>query len=66
MYQGSDAPYVVNETDPYYTGGLPSYNIIADNIVDTALEGIKMGDTMGNEFTGNVSVFCLGCRSGLG
>lgn len=69
MYQGSDPPYIVNETDPYYTGGLPSYNIIANNIIDTAAEGIKIGDTMGNEFTGNVScgvrlVLCV--RPGLG
>lgn len=55
MYQGSDLPYVVNENDTYYTGGLPSYNIIANNIIDTAAEGIKIGDTVGNEFTGNVS-----------
>ena len=60
MYQGSDLPDVVNESDPYYTGGLPSYNIIADNLIDTATEGIKIGDTMGNEFTGNVS-FALLC-----
>lgn len=47
MYEGSDEPYV--------TDGLPSYNIIANNIIDTATEGIKMGNTVGNEFTGNVS-----------
>ncbi|CAN0502414.1 unnamed protein product, partial [Ectocarpus sp. 12 AP-2014] len=46
MYEGSDLPYV--------SDGLPSYNIIANNIIDTATEGIKMGDTVGNEFTGNV------------
>lgn len=55
MYLGSDSPYVVDENDPYYTNGLPSYNIIANNIIDTAAEGIKIGDTVGNEFTGNVS-----------
>lgn len=46
MYKGSDLPYV--------TDGLPSYNVIANNIIDTATEGIKIGDTVGNEFTGNV------------
>lgn len=55
MYQGSDDPYVTNVNDPYYTGGLPSYNIIANNLIDGAAEGIKIGDTVGNEFTGNVS-----------
>lgn len=47
MYEGTDLPYV--------SDGLPSYNIIANNIIDTATEGIKMGNTVGNEFTGNVS-----------
>ena len=61
MYQGSDPPGV-DENSTYYTGGLPSYNIIANNLVDTALEGIKIGDTVGNEFTGNVSVFDFGGR----
>ena len=46
MYEGSDSPYV--------SDGKPSYNIIADNYVEDALEGLKMGDTVGNEFYGNV------------
>ncbi|CBN74601.1 mannuronan C-5 epimerase [Ectocarpus siliculosus] len=46
MYEGSDLPYV--------SDGLPSYNLIANNIIDTATEGIKMGNTVGNEFMGNV------------
>lgn len=54
MYMGSDDPYVLDGY--YYTGGKPSYNLIANNIIDTAAEGIKIGDTVGNEFTGNVSV----------
>lgn len=54
MYLGSD-PAGVPENTTYYTGGLPSFNIIANNLVDTATEGIKIGDTVGNEFTGNVS-----------
>ena len=46
MYEGSDSPEA--------SDGKPSYNIIADNYIETALEGLKMGDTVGNEFTGNV------------
>lgn len=57
MYKGSDSPYV-QEGDYYYTGGWPSHNIIANNTIDTAAEGIKIGDTVGNIFTGNVSVVC--------
>lgn len=46
MYEGSDSPEA--------SDGLPSYNIIADNYIEDALEGLKMGDTVGNEFSGNV------------
>ena len=46
FYQGSDLPYV--------TDGKPKYNIIANNVIDTATEGLKMGDTVGNEFRDNV------------
>lgn len=47
FYQGNDEPDV--------SDGKPSYNIVADNLINSALEGIKMADTVGNEFTGNVS-----------
>lgn len=46
MYEGSDSPEA--------SDGLPSFNIIADNYIEDALEGLKMGDTVGNEFSGNV------------
>lgn len=48
MYEGSDSPEA--------SDGLPSFNIIADNYIEDALEGLKMGDTVGNEFSGNVFV----------
>lgn len=55
FYQGSD--------EPDRGDGKPSYNIIADNTVQDAAEGVKMGDTVGNEFTGNVSLLlCHGGR----
>lgn len=47
MYQGSDTAYIGD--------GKPSFNIVSNNVINDALEGLKIGDTVGNEFTGNVS-----------
>lgn len=51
FYEGSDPPDV--------TDGKPAYNIIANNVIDTATEGLKMADTVGNEFIYNVRLVQL-------
>lgn len=55
FYKGSDEPEVFETGVP---DGYPAYNIIADNVINGATEGMKMGETKGNEFYRNVSYYC--------
>lgn len=58
FYKGSDEPEVFEDGVP---DGYPAYNIIADNFIDGAVEGMKMGETLGNEFYRNVRILCVCC-----